>query len=47
MNDDGLIHALVLDGKGGARSVDWEEIRKWIPEQGVLWLHFKTIGTGV
>ena len=40
MNDDGLIHALVLDGKGGARSVGWEEIRKWIPEQGALWLHF-------
>lgn len=36
----GLVHALMLDGKGGARQVDWTEIDSWQPGQGVLWLHF-------
>jgi zinc transporter len=38
-NEDGLIVGLLLDGKGGAREVDWPEIRAWTPEAGVLWLH--------
>lgn len=38
-DDDGLIVALLLDGKGGAREVDWPEIRAWTPEAGVLWVH--------
>lgn len=37
--DDGLIHALVLDGKGGGRAVDWDGARAWRREQGVLWVH--------
>ena len=37
--DDGLIVGLLLDGKGGARKIDWPEIRAWTPEAGVLWLH--------
>ena len=37
---DGLLHALLLDRKGGARSVDAGEIEKWRPEDGLLWLHF-------
>ncbi|MFN3713037.1 MAG: CorA family divalent cation transporter [Alcanivoracaceae bacterium] len=36
----GLVHALLLDGKGGARRVGWNEVDSWQPEQGVLWLHF-------
>ncbi len=36
---DGLIVGLLLDGKGGARAVEWPEIRAWTPEAGVLWLH--------
>ena len=40
MNEDGLIHALILDGRGGARSIGWEEIRSWQPGHGPLWLHF-------
>ncbi len=36
---DGLIVGLLLDGRGGARKVDWPEIRAWTPEAGVLWLH--------
>lgn len=39
MNETGLIHALLLDGKGGGRQLDWQEIADWSPEQGVLWVH--------
>ncbi len=37
---DGLIYALVLDGSGGARQLSWDEVAAWVPEHGVLWLHF-------
>lgn len=37
---DGLICALVLDGRGGARHLDWDGLGAWTPDQGVLWLHF-------
>ena len=37
----GLVHGLLLDGKGGATTVDTHEaINKWRPEDGKLWLHF-------
>ena len=36
---DGLIVGLLLDGKGGARAVEWAEIKAWTPDAGVLWLH--------
>jgi zinc transporter len=36
---EGLIVGLVLDGRGGARAVGWDEIRAWTPDTGVLWLH--------
>ena len=36
---EGLIHALVLDGRGGAGKLDWAEVANWSPEQGCLWLH--------
>jgi len=40
MNDDSaLAHALILDGRGGSRSIGWSEIAAWTPEQGVLWVH--------
>jgi zinc transporter len=39
MEEKGLIHALLLDGKGGGRVLGWQEIDKWSPEQGVLWVH--------
>ncbi|MGR9099086.1 MAG: CorA family divalent cation transporter, partial [Gammaproteobacteria bacterium] len=38
-NDDGIIQAFVLDGKGGGVPLGWNEIRAWKPGQGVLWLH--------
>jgi zinc transporter len=36
----GTLHALLLDGKGGASQVGQAEITRWQPEQGCLWLHF-------
>jgi zinc transporter len=35
----GLVHALLLDGKGGAGSLaGWDEVVAWSPNDGVLWL---------
>ena len=36
---EGLILAVLLDGSGGARKLDWSEVCDWAPEQGCLWLH--------
>lgn len=33
-------HAYLLDGNGGGRKLDWQEIVDWKPEDGVIWLHF-------
>jgi zinc transporter len=35
----GLINAFQLDGNGGGISMDWDDIRQWLPGQGVLWVH--------
>lgn len=37
---DGLLHARLLDGSGGARDLPWSEVSRWEPAQGCLWLHF-------
>ena len=34
----GLLHAFLLDGKGGARRLDWPQIEAWTPAEGDLWL---------
>ncbi len=34
-----LIAAYVLDGKGGGRSIGWDEIKTWTEDQGTLWMH--------
>lgn len=34
-----LVHAYLLDGKGGGKAVDWPEIETWDPAQGLLWVH--------
>ena len=34
------LHALILDGRGGARELTGEQIMQWHPSDGVLWLHF-------
>lgn len=36
---DGLLHAFLFDGKGGGRSMTWEDIASWHPEDGLLWIH--------
>jgi zinc transporter len=38
-NNDGLIAAYILDGKGGGRKVGWKEIQQWTPTAGLLWVH--------
>lgn len=38
-DQDGLVFACVLDGRGGARDVDWAGIAAWTQDQGVLWVH--------
>jgi zinc transporter len=39
MSTPGLLHALLLDGKGGARALEWPDILAWKAEDGVLWLN--------
>ncbi len=34
-----LLGAYVLDGQGGGTPLDWEGVRAWTPEQGLLWVH--------
>ena len=36
---EGLVFAGVLDGRGGAREVDWDGVRRWRPGAGTLWVH--------
>jgi len=36
----GLVHAFVLDGKGGGRKLSgWDAVASWRPSDGVLWLN--------
>lgn len=35
----GILHACVLNGKGGARMLAPQDIGRWTPADGVLWLH--------
>lgn len=37
---EGLIHAKLLDGEGGARDLQWQEVAAWHADLGCLWLHF-------
>lgn len=43
----GLLHAVLLDGKGSARELSWPEVSAWNAEQGCLWLHFDFSMPGV
>ncbi len=44
MSTDGLIHALLLDGKGGARTLDWAGVKAWTPADGALWMNLDYAG---
>lgn len=35
----GLIHGLLLDGQGGAKRLNWAEVKAWNPSKGELWVH--------
>jgi zinc transporter len=37
--ESGLVQAYLLDGTGGARRVEWEGVKAWIPSDGVLWVN--------
>ena len=37
--ESGLLHAFLLDGKGGAKSLDWAGVAAWTAADGVLWLN--------
>jgi zinc transporter len=39
MGTTGLLHAFLLDGQGGARTLDWKGVAAWKPEDGALWLN--------
>jgi zinc transporter len=38
-DEDGLLHAVVLDGAGGGVALDWSGVGRWKPDDGILWLH--------
>ena len=35
----GLLDALLLDGKGGAKRLDWDGVHSWSPNDVVLWIN--------
>ena len=37
----GLRFACILDGRGGCRTLDFDELSRWTPEQGVIWVHLE------
>lgn len=37
--NSGLLFALLLDGKGRARHLTFEEAQNWTADQGILWMH--------
>ncbi len=39
--EPGLRFAVLLDGNGGCRTLDMEAVRRWTPDDGVIWLHFE------
>lgn len=34
----GAVYALLLDRQGGGREISWQQVRRWTPEEGLLWL---------
>ncbi|UCD34986.1 MAG: zinc transporter ZntB [Nitrospiraceae bacterium] len=39
MSSEGLVHAYVLNKDGSGHAITWEDVRKFTPQQGTLWLH--------
>ena len=40
-DNDGLLYGYLLNGKGGGEKLDWDQVKQWEPQQGVLWLHLE------
>ena len=40
-NDTGLLYAYLLNGQGGGESLDWDKVKHWKSEQGMLWMHLE------
>ncbi len=40
-DETGLIFGYLLDGQGGGKSLDWDQVKQWQPAHGVLWLHME------
>lgn len=38
--NNGLLLAYLLDGQGGGRRLEWEDVERWKPESGPVWLNF-------
>lgn len=43
-DNDGLLFAYLLDGRGGGRQLDWDGVRAWTPADGTLWVHLDRTG---
>jgi zinc transporter len=39
--EPGLRFAVLLDGRGGCRTLDMAALSRWKPEDGIVWLHFE------
>ncbi len=39
MENSGLVAAYLLDGQGGGKRADWQQIETWKPAAGWLWVH--------
>lgn len=39
--EPGLRFAVVLDGRGGGREMNWQGVAAWRPEDGFLWIHLE------
>ena len=37
--ENGLLAACVLDGRGGGRELEWSDVRSWTSAEGPLWVH--------
>jgi zinc transporter len=39
VEENGLIHAILLNGNGGGDRIGWGGVSGWTPDRGVLWVH--------
>jgi zinc transporter len=36
---DGLVSAYLLDGRGGGKELEWDDVKGWTSDAGTLWVH--------